>query len=72
MVCATLAIVVVPVVLDLLVHGARRVFGYLAIDTFYYLTVARNGLDLGGLTFDHVHATNGYHPLRSELNCNLI
>lgn len=63
MVCTTLAILVVPVVLDLLVHGARRVFGYLAIDAFYYLTVARNGVDLGGLTFDHVHATNGYHPL---------
>lgn len=72
MVCAALAILVVPVVLDLVVHGARRVFGYLAIDAFYYLTVARNGLDLGALTFDHVYATNGYHPLWQWLSVGLF
>jgi hypothetical protein len=55
--------VLVPVSIDLLVSDRRRVFGYLAADSFYYLTVGRNFAEHGTLAFDQTHPTNGYHPL---------
>jgi hypothetical protein len=51
-----------PVLLDLLVNGAQQAFAYLAADTFYYLVVARNAAELGQLSFDQLHPTNGFHP----------
>ncbi len=43
-------------------HGGRQAFSYLAADSFYYLTVARSFGEQGLLSFDQVHATNGFHP----------
>ena len=63
-----LAITLLPVLLDLLLSGASRAFGYTAADTFYYLVVARNVVDHGLLSFDQTHLTNGFHPLW-ELVC---
>jgi hypothetical protein len=57
------ALVFVPIVADLLFSDRRRVFGYLAADAFYYLTVGRNLAEHGVLAFDQTHPTNGYHPL---------
>jgi len=59
----SVAITVVPALLDLWAGGARRAIGYFAADAFYYLTVARNLLDYGTTSFDQVTVTNGYHPL---------
>lgn len=42
--------------------GMQTVFGYLAHDAFYYLTVAKNS-SLGFFTFDGERPTNGFHPL---------
>ncbi len=58
-----LAMLVGPPLLDLLLHGWKRVFSYFAADTFYYLTVARNLALQGSPSFDQERATNGYHPL---------
>lgn len=52
-----------PVLIDLLISGRSRPFGYLASDSFYYLTVARNWAQTGLSSFDGTHLTNGYHPL---------
>lgn len=60
---AAAGLVAVPIGADLLVSGRDRVFGYLAADAFYYLTIGRNFADFGVLAYDQVHATNGYHPL---------
>lgn len=59
----SVALTVLPALLDLWIGGARRAIGYFAADAFYYLTVARNLLDYGTTTFDQVTITNGYHPL---------
>jgi hypothetical protein len=59
----SVALTVLPALLDLWAGGARRAIGYFAADAFYYLTVARNLLDYGTTTFDQVTITNGYHPL---------
>lgn len=58
----TVALFVLLVGIDVLSDG-RRVFGYLAADAFYYLTVARNVSQHGSLSYDGIHPTNGYHPL---------
>jgi hypothetical protein len=60
---ATLLLFLAPVLADLLVNGPRRTFGYFAADAFYFLTIARNVVDLGSLTFDQAHLTNAFHPL---------
>jgi hypothetical protein len=57
------AILVVPVALDLALSDRSRPFGYLAADVFYYLTVARNVVEHGSVSFDGVHPTNGFQPL---------
>ena len=41
----------------------RRAFGWVAADTFYYLTVARNAVRYGRVAYDQVHPNNGFHPL---------
>jgi hypothetical protein len=56
-------LVAAPVLIDLAVSARSRVFGYLAADAFYYLTVGRSFADHGVLAYDQVHPTNGYHPL---------
>ena len=63
MLTISVAVTVLPALLDLWIGGARRAIGYFAADAFYYLTVARNLLDYGTTTFDQVTITNGYHPL---------
>jgi len=55
--------VVLPPLVDLLWNGWERVFGYLAADSFYYFTVARNLASGAGVSFDGEYATNGFHPL---------
>ncbi len=52
-----------PVLGDLATDPRRRPFGYLAADTFYYLTVARNIVERGSVSSDGEHAINGFHPL---------
>jgi hypothetical protein len=59
----SLAILLLPPLLDLLIHGWKRVFSYFAGDTFYYLTVARNVVHHGFFSFDQERITNGFHPL---------
>lgn len=59
----TLGVLVVPILVDVANAGARRLFGYTAADTFYYLVVARNvGLE-GTIASDGEHHSNGFHPL---------
>jgi len=55
--------VALPPLVDLLSNGWQRVFGYLAADSFYYFTVARNIASGLGASFDGEHVTNGFHPL---------
>jgi hypothetical protein len=55
--------VALPPLVDLLWNGWERVFGYLAADSFYYFTVARNLASGAGVSFDGEYATNGFHPL---------
>jgi hypothetical protein len=55
--------VVLPPLVDLLWNGWERIFGYLAADSFYYFTVARNLASGAGVSFDGEYATNGFHPL---------
>lgn len=60
---AALAVLIVPVVTDLVLSGTRRVFAYLAADAFYYLQVARQWGEHGRISFDGERSTNGFHPL---------
>ena len=59
----TVALFCVPPAADLLLSDERRPFAYAAADSFYYLTVARNIVDHGLISFDQIHLTNGFHPL---------
>ena len=52
-----------PVYFDLIISDQSRPFGYLASDSFYYFTVARNWAQTGLSSFDGTYLTNGYHPL---------
>jgi hypothetical protein len=54
---------VVPVLIDVLRAPRIRPFGYVAADTFYYLSVARNIVEHGLPSMDGIHAMNGFHPL---------
>jgi hypothetical protein len=60
---ASIALLVVPIVLDLLVSGPRRLFALVAPDTFYYLVVGRNAGLHGSISYDGEHWSNGFHPL---------
>jgi hypothetical protein len=62
-VVATVALAVVPVIVDLWTADETRVFGFLVADFFYYITVARNFVEHGLLSFDQMSQTNGFHPL---------
>jgi hypothetical protein len=59
----TIAVLALPILVDLVVSGRKRVFAYLAADSFYYLQVARNVVHHGSVSFDGRHATNGFQPL---------
>ena len=55
---------VVPSLADLCSRSWKRwVFGWVAADTFYYLTVARNVARHGHWAYDQEHPSNGFHPL---------
>jgi hypothetical protein len=54
---------IIPVAIDFFICGSARAFGYLAIDFFYYETIAKNHLTFGFATFDQENPTNGFHPL---------
>ena len=58
-----IALFVIPVLFDLAVSGVRGGYRYVAADSFYYLTVARNAATTRRFTFDQERATNGFHPL---------
>lgn len=58
-----LALLVVPIAVDLALGGIRRAFDYLQSDAYYYLVVARNIAGRASVSFDGEHATNGFHPL---------
>ncbi|MBM4782630.1 MAG: hypothetical protein GQE15_33560 [Archangiaceae bacterium] len=59
----TLAVLVAPILADVLHGGGPRLFGYTAADTFYYLVVGRNvGLE-GVIGSDGERPSNGFHPL---------
>lgn len=58
----TVSLLAAPILVDLLCEP-RRAFVYLAMDAFYYLTVARNHHHLGIFSYDGERLTNGYHPL---------
>lgn len=55
--------IALPPLVDLLWNGWERAFGYLAADSFYYFTVARNLASGVGASFDGEYTTNGFHPL---------
>lgn len=57
------ALIVLPVLLDLSLSGQQASFHYLAPDSFYYHTVARNISEFGSPSFDGIHPTNSFHPL---------
>lgn len=59
---ATVIVFTAPVVVDVCTQ-ARHAFIYLAMDAFYYLTIARNHHASGLFSFDGERLTNGYHPL---------
>jgi hypothetical protein len=59
----TCLLLAVPVLVDVLRAPKTRPFGYVAADTFYYLSVARNIVEHGSPSMDGLHATNGFHPL---------
>ena len=65
MVCAV-ALLLVPIVADVIASGPARLFAYVAADTFYYLVVARHTGE-GVVAFDGVHPSNGFHPLWQAL-----
>lgn len=52
-----------PVLFPLCFWGREVPFELLAADAFYYLTVARNVVDHGLVSFDQETLTNGFHPL---------
>ncbi|MFW2388237.1 MAG: hypothetical protein ACN4G0_07870, partial [Polyangiales bacterium] len=51
------------VVFWLIAAGRQGKFALASPDTFYYLTVARNVIEHGVVSFDGEHPTNGFHPL---------
>ncbi len=58
-----IALLVLPVLLDLRASGDFGSYRYVAADSFYYLTVARNAAIMGRFSFDQERATNGFQPL---------
>lgn len=63
-----MAFVVVTIVglfprLMILASDIRFAINYIPDDAFYYFQTARNLVGGGGVTFDGLHPTNGFHPL---------
>jgi hypothetical protein len=67
----TIAVFLLPIVVDLAVTGVRWPFGWLASDSFYYLTVARNINRGVNISFDGERLTNGFHPLWQALSAGV-
>ena len=44
-------------------HDVHRLLARIVDDASYYMTIARNIASGGGVTFDGIHKTNGFHPL---------
>jgi hypothetical protein len=65
-IASAIALLVVPIVADVIASGPARLFGYVASDTFYYLVVARH-IGAGVVAFDGGHPSNGFHPLWQAL-----
>jgi hypothetical protein len=65
-IASAVALLVVPIVADVIASGPGRLFGYVAADTFYYLVVARH-IGGGVVAFDGGHPSNGFHPLWQAL-----
>ena len=63
---SAVALLVVPIVADVIASGPARLFAYVAADTFYYLVVARHTGE-GVVAFDGGHPSNGFHPLWQAL-----
>jgi hypothetical protein len=63
LVWTTIAVFILPMLVELAVGGVSWPFAYLASDSFYYLTVARNLVRHGLFSFDGTRLTNGFHPL---------
>jgi hypothetical protein len=59
---AVLGLFSIPILIDVWISGWQRSFLYLAADTFYYTTIARNFANIGFPSFDGVIATNGFNP----------
>lgn len=59
----TVMLFALPIGLDVIVNGWKRVIAYFAPDAFYYLTVSRNFAIEGFFTYDQQYPTNGFHPL---------
>jgi hypothetical protein len=59
----TTLLVVVPALADLLPAAKTAPFHWMAIDTFYYLTIGRNLGRSGRFSCDGTRSTNGFHPL---------
>jgi len=65
-ICLTILILLIVAYPPLLLIKKRDIaaaFQYFAADTFYYLAVADNSVDMPYLTFDGTQPTNGFHPL---------
>src|SRR5262245_4214812 len=65
-IASAVAMLVIPIVADVIASGPARLFGYVAADTFYYLVVARH-IGEGIVAFDGVHPSNGFQPLWQAL-----
>jgi len=59
----TILLFVLPALADLLSSPTRASYRWIAADTFYYLTVARNFARHGILSYDGERASNGFQPL---------
>jgi hypothetical protein len=56
----TVLLFALPASCDLLSSPTRASYRWIAADTFYYLTVARNFERHGSLAYDGEHASNGF------------
>lgn len=59
----TTVLVVAPALADLLSSIETAPFHWMAIDTYYYLTIGRNLARTGRFSYDGEYTTNGFHPL---------
>jgi hypothetical protein len=59
----TTLLVVAPALVDLLSSIRTAPFHWMAVDTYYYLTIGRNLARTGKFSYDGAHTTNGFHPL---------